>query len=105
VSKFEPGDRVRITFDATVKANGDYEIGGATTLGSWWADTQAKVEKIAPALPTTPGSVIQRGRPKEGYYLMLGDDGYWRSNGGNAIGPQTAGDGDLLRIIFDAGAK
>lgn len=107
MSDYQPkkGDRVRVVLEGevtTVWTDGsEFVLAGLNGIEPSESHV-VSVEKVAPPLPTTPGSVI---RDEAGSVRMLGITGRWyHAENAYSFGLTTEAAMDLgYRPIFDAG--
>ena len=106
MSDYQPreGDRVRVVLEGEVtfvSSNGAFDLYAAPVFPT--SPAFVSVEKVAPPLPTTPGSVL-RDRPSGAIYALRGN-GVWRNIEGDEHLIASEFDHWLhdIDVIFDAG--
>lgn len=106
MSTYQPqkGDRVRVVLEGEVTFDGSNEILIRATDGfahAVWVEHVVSVEKVAPPLPTTPGSVIFWMRS----FVHLSTEGRWVDDNGAVIDGPGVDSFHLhgFEVIFDAG--
>lgn len=115
MSDYQPkvGDRVRVVLEGEVTYKGDpsgmFDIDGKTPIAPGWGHV-VSVEKVAPPLPTTPGSVITFNRPlgdvSDGLVYSLEPDGWRNTSRGWEVGQsdmQRMADRYGFTVLHDAG--
>lgn len=112
------GDRLRVTqdFEGVVKVlpRGYFEVVTDSGESHGFFDEELdnagpfafRFELIAPALPTTPGSVIRYNDTR--WIRQLRHDGLWQRPDGVTVHPdgvERATRADGFTVVFDAGAE
>lgn len=99
-SDIKVGDTVKATITGKVE---DVNPGGGVLLADWdyylYPNDGVTFEKIAPPLPTTPGSVIRGARTGKLYFRT---HRAWLNEFGETATPIVL---NLYDVIFDAGKK
>jgi hypothetical protein len=105
MSGYQPqkGDRVRVVLEGEVtysRHDVRFDLAGLNTINPA-AEHVVSVEKVAPPLPTTPGSVIHW----LGSFVHLSKEGRWVDDNGDSIHGPGVDSFHLhgFEVIFDAG--
>lgn len=107
MTDFKKGDRVRVTYegeyDRYVGVSGHWVRTGGL---SWDVPASATIEKLVPALPTTPGSVVRHKSNIIDSKYVLNNDGKWVSLRYGTHGTADSFGANwttIYEVIFDAG--
>lgn len=102
MNEIKRGDRVRIVIETTVRSDWrDGEV--CTEWGDWYQvdeDGVVSIEKLAPRLPTAPGSVIRDKGTNT--YRILNKAGWWVSGRARRLPVDLMNE---FEVIYDAGMK